>query len=92
MQRVLQSSSPVVTLVTRDRPAHFHLFALSMPAPVCACACRACVPEAPLEALVGASKEEVLASCVKVEKSISDVAGNARLPESVSGKPGRRRM
>jgi hypothetical protein len=42
------------------------------------------VPEAPLEALVGASKKEVLASCVKVEKSISDVAGNA-LPESVPG-------
>jgi hypothetical protein len=42
------------------------------------------VPKAPLEALVGASKKEVLASCVKVEKSISDVAGNA-LPESVPG-------
>ena len=48
MQRVLQSSSPVVTLVTRDRPAHFHLFALSMPAPVCLCLCLsslcACLP------------------------------------------------
>jgi hypothetical protein len=42
------------------------------------------VPKAPLEALVGASKKEVLASCVKVEKSISDVAGNA-LPESIPG-------
>jgi hypothetical protein len=37
-------------------------------------------------------QRRVLPLRLKVEEYISDVAGNARLPESVSGKPGRRQM